>query len=87
MGLAMALIITLVALGIVIPIGMWTSSLIFGVIDTINLGTSGNATRTTLENNIWSAYSLSTILPIIGVAGVIIAAIAGFVVWRRGGGM
>jgi hypothetical protein len=83
-GLAIALIVSLVALGIVIPIGMWTSSLIFTVIDGLNLGVSGNATRTTLETNIWNAYNLSTILPIIAVAGVIIAAITGFVVWRRG---
>jgi hypothetical protein len=83
-GLAIALIVSLVALGIVIPIGMWTSSLIFTVIDGLNLGTSGNATRATLETNIWNAYNLSTILPIIAVAGVIIAAITGFVVWRRG---
>jgi hypothetical protein len=83
-GLAIALIVSLVALGIVIPIGMWTSSLIFSVIDALNLGTAGNSTRTTLETNIWNAYNLSTILPIIAVAGVIIAAITGFVVWKRG---
>lgn len=83
-GLAIALIVSLVALGIIIPIGMWTSSLIFTIIDGLNLGTAGNATRTTLETNIWNAYNLSTILPIIAVAGVIIAAITGFVVWRRG---
>jgi uncharacterized membrane protein YciS (DUF1049 family) len=32
---------------------------------------------------LYAAYSLSTILPIIAVAGVIIAAITGFIVWRR----
>ena len=83
-GLAVALVISLVALGIIIPIGMWTSSLIFNVIDTLDLKTAGNATRTTLENNIWNSYSLATILPIIAVAGVIIAAIAGFIMFRRG---
>lgn len=81
--LAIALVIGLVSIGNIIPIGMWTSALIFGVIDQLNLG-SGNATRTQLETNIWNSYALATILPIISVAGVIIAAITGFIVWRRG---
>jgi Flp pilus assembly pilin Flp len=83
--LAIALVIGMVTLGIIIPIGMWTSSLIFNVIDTIDLGASGNITRTTLETNIWNAYNLSTILPIVAVAGVIIAAILGFMAWKKGG--
>ncbi len=82
--LAIALVVGLVALGVIIPIGMWTSSLVFGVIDNLDLGTSGNSTRTTLESNVWSAYNLSTILPIIAVAGVIITAILGIVAWRKG---
>ncbi len=87
-GLAMvavALIVGLVALGIIIPIGMWISSISFGIVDAVDLGTAGNATRTTLENNIWSAYNLSTILPIVAVAGVIIMAVLGLVVYKRGG--
>lgn len=82
---AVALIVGLVALGIVIPIGMWISSITFDVIDAIDLGATGNATRTTLENNIWSAYNLSTILPIIAVAAVIIMAVLGLVIYKRGG--
>jgi hypothetical protein len=48
-----------------------------------NTQSTFNSTMTTLSNNIWASYSLSTILPIIAVAGVIIAAITGFIVWRR----
>jgi Flp pilus assembly pilin Flp len=87
-GLAMvavALIVGLVALGIVIPIGMWISSITFGIIDNVDLGESGNATRVQLENNIWAAYNLSTILPIIAVAGIIIMAVLGLVVYKKGG--
>lgn len=82
---AVALIVGLVALGIIIPIGMWISSITFGIVDDIDLGTAGNATRTTLENNIWSAYNLATILPIVAVAAVIIMAVLGLVVYKRGG--
>jgi hypothetical protein len=82
--LAIALVVGLVALGLIIPIGMWASSLVFGVIDDLDLGTAGNATRTTLEANVWSAYDLATILPIIAVAGVIITAVIGIVAWRKG---
>lgn len=82
--LAIALVVGMVALGLVIPIGMWTSSLVFGVIDDLDLGVSGNATRTTLESNVWSAYNLSTILPIIAVAGVIITAVLGIIAFKKG---
>lgn len=82
---AVALVVGLVALGIVIPIGMWISSITFGIIDNVDLGADGNATRTTLEANIWSAYNLSTILPIVAVAAVIIMAVLGIVVYKRGG--
>lgn len=82
---AVALVVGLVALGIVIPIGMWISSITFGIIDDVDLGTQGNATRTTLETNIWQAYNLSTILPIIAVAAVIIMAVLGIVIYKRGG--
>lgn len=84
-AVAVALVVGLVALGIIIPIGMWINSITFGVIDELDLGTAGNATRTTLEGNIWSAYNLSTILPIIAVAAVIIMAVLGIVVYKRGG--
>lgn len=84
-AMALALIVALVSIGIIIPIGMWCSATIFAVIDDLDLGATGNATRTTLESNIWSAYSLGTILPIIAAAGMIIAAIIGFFAFRKGG--
>jgi hypothetical protein len=84
-GIAIALIITLVALSVIIPIGMWVTGLIFTSIPQSGWTAAANTTMTTLQSNVWAAYSLSTILPIIAVAGVIIASITGFIVWRRSG--
>jgi hypothetical protein len=48
--------------------------------------TAGNNTAASLFSNTFSAISLMTILPIIMVAGVIIAAVGGFLMWYRGKG-
>jgi Flp pilus assembly pilin Flp len=87
-GIAIALIITLVTISIIIPVGLWLSSTLLTLMTPTNASmftTTYNATYSNLSANIFAAYSLSTILPIIAVAGVIIAAITGFIVWRRSG--
>lgn len=85
-GAAIGLVVTLVALCIIIPIGVLVSS---------NLSTSMNVVpaksnvTTTAQNvtydvfqNIWTSFSLSALVPIIAVAGVLIAIIIGAFVIR-----
>ena len=74
-GIVIALVVTLVALGVILPVGMLVTANIYDTVSDLNLGTSGNTTRTTLFTNIWSAYSLSAIIPIVGAAGIIISVI------------
>jgi len=64
--------ITLVAIALVIGIGLIIQAKVFTVLDGLNLGTQGNATRTSLETNTWSGFDLAAMLPIvIGGAAVI----------------
>jgi len=74
-AIVIALVITLVALAIILPVGMLVTANIQTIVNAMALGISGNATRTILFNNIWSAFNLSAIVPIIGAAGLIIGII------------
>lgn len=75
--LVLSLVVTLVALGILIPVGLLVTANIQSTVNTYNLGASGNATRTTLFTNIFQAYNLSAIVPIVAAAGIIISVIIG----------
>ena len=78
------LIIMLVLIGVALPVGLHCTSSIKGVIDDMDLGTEGNSTRTKLFNNIYSAYDLSVIVPIIAGAALVIGAVTvGFAVYSR----
>jgi uncharacterized membrane protein YjgN (DUF898 family) len=84
-GMILALIITLVSLAILLPVGLLLTAQIATTVNTYNLGTSGNATRLAVLNNIWAAFNLSAIIPIVAAAGIIIAVIVGaFVLKQRG---
>jgi hypothetical protein len=81
-GMAIYLVAALVGIALLLPIGMWITGTTFTVINAIDLGSTGNAARSTLESNIWSSFNLATILPIIMIASVLISAVAGIVVVR-----
>jgi Flp pilus assembly pilin Flp len=74
-GIVIALVVAMVAIAIVIPIGMLLTANIYTTVSNMVLGTSGNATRTVLFNNIWSAYSLAAVVPIVAAAGLIISVV------------
>lgn len=84
-GVVLALIVTLVALGVIIPIGLLVTANIQTTVNAMDLGTAGNATRTTLFNNIFQAYDLSAITPIIAGAALIISIIIVGFSFRRSG--
>ncbi len=83
-GMILALVITLVSLSILLPIGLLLNAQIASTVNTYNLGASGNATRLALQNNIWAAFNLSAIIPIVAAAGIIIAVIVGAFAIRQG---
>ena len=72
MNVAVAVIATLVTLAIILPIGLMVVGNLNNVIASYDLGSQGNQTRTSLFNNIYSAFNLAVIIPIVAAAGAII---------------
>lgn len=80
-GMTIALVVGLVALAVIIPIGVLVAS---NLSTALNVVSAKSATTTQAENvtydvfaNVWTAFSLSALIPIIAVAGVLIAIIIG----------
>lgn len=85
-ALVLGLVITLVALGVVLGVGLLVNYNIQTTVEALDLGTVGNATRTSLYTNINQAFSLSAIVPIVAGAALVIGAIvAGFAIKSRMG--
>lgn len=81
-GIVIVLVVGLITIGIILPVGLMVTGSLYSTIATLDLGTSGNATRTTLFNNIYAAYNLSVIVPIISAAGLIIGVIGAYFAFR-----
>jgi len=80
-GMVIALVVGLVALAVIIPIGVLIASNLNSALEVVS---AKGATTTQAENvtydvfaNIWTAFSLSALVPIIAVAGLLIAIIVG----------
>ena len=74
-GIVIGLVVMLIPVAIIIPIGMLVTANIQTIVNAMVLGTAGNATRTALFANVWSAFNLSSITPIIAAAALIIGII------------
>jgi len=80
-GMVIALVVSLVALAIIIPVGVLIATNLSTSMDVV----AAKSNETSLaENvtfdvftNIWTAFSLSALVPIIAVAGLLIAIIVG----------
>ncbi len=88
-GMVIALVITLVALGVIIPIGLLITTNLHTSLEVVTAksnetSTAQNVTFDVFEN-IWTAFSLSALVPIIAVAGLLIAIIVGAFALRRRG--
>ena len=81
-GPVMALVIGLVVIGILLPVGLLIVGNLSSTVTAMDLGTSGNATRTTLFSNIYAAFNLAVIVPIIAAAGIIIAVVGAYFAFR-----
>lgn len=74
-AIVIGLVVMLIAVAIILPVGMLVTANIQTIVNAMVLGTSGNATRTALFNNVWSAFNLSSIVPIVAAAALIIGVI------------
>jgi hypothetical protein len=71
------LVVVFVVLGVSLVIGLILNMKLWAVANQTKMGTVGNATRDSMFKAINDAYSLSTILPYVVVASIIIVAIVG----------
>jgi hypothetical protein len=83
-AVVIALVVGLISVAIILPVGLFITSSLKTTVDAMDLGAAGNTTRTNLFANIYAAYNLSVIIPIIAAAGLIIGAIGVYFAFRRG---
>lgn len=77
-----ALVIAMVGLTMALFIGLILNGKLFSVANEYDLGTTGNATRQSLNDAINSAYSITTIFPYILVGVIALSLIGGLAVSR-----
>ena len=86
-GLVIGMIVVLVACAVLIPIGVLITYDLSAAIPSLP-AVQANSTVTSVTGNVYSAFSLAAVVPIVAAAGVIIAIIIGVFATRgaRGGG-
>jgi Flp pilus assembly pilin Flp len=85
-GLVLSMVVALVTIAILIPIGLLVTT---NIGDSLSLVSSKTANTTVAQNvtydvfqNVYQAFSLSALTPIIAVAGLLIAIIVGAFAFR-----
>jgi len=86
-ALVVTLCVSLVALALIIPIGILVTTNLSDALDVV----AAKSNTTTVAQNItydvfdslWTSWSLSSLIPIIAVAAVLIAIIVGAFVFKR----
>lgn len=73
----LSLVVALVALAILIPVGLMIQSSLTTITKITGMSATANATVDTVNTNIYSAFNLVAIVPIIAGAAVIISVIMG----------
>ena len=81
----LSLVIALVALAILIPVGLMIQSSLTTITKITGMSTQANATVDTVNTNIYSAFNLVAIVPIIAGAAVIISVIMGAFAFKQAG--
>jgi len=85
-GLILTLVVALVTIAIIIPIGLIIT---VNIGDAMNIVSAKNDTTTAenvtydVFNNIYTSFSLSALVPIVAVAGLLITIIVGAFAFRR----
>jgi len=85
-GLVLTLVVALVTIAIIIPIGLIIT---VNIGDAMNIVSAKNDTTTAenvtydVFNNIYTSFSLSALVPIVAVAGLLITIIVGAFTFRR----
>lgn len=83
-GLVIGMVLVLVMCAVLLPIGLLVTSNLQSAMPALT--GSANTTAYAVYNQVYSAFSLSAVVPIVAAAGVIISIIIGVFAWRRGSG-
>jgi hypothetical protein len=83
-GLVIGMVLVLVMCAVLLPIGLLVTSNLQSAMPALT--GSANTTAYAVYNQVYSAFSLSAVVPIVAAAGVIISIIIGVFAWRRGAG-
>lgn len=81
-GLVIATVIGLITIAIILPVGIMVTSQLNSVVTTMGLTGTANTTANAVFNNVYSAFNLATIIPIVAAAGAIITIIVGVMAFR-----
>ena len=89
-ALVVTLCVSLVALALIIPIGILVTTNLSDALDVVaaksNVTTTAENITYDVFDSLWTSWSLSSLIPIIAVAAVLIAIIVGAFVFRRARG-
>ena len=80
-GLVIGMVVVLIACAILVPIGLLVTSNLQTAMPALT--GSANTTAYAVYNNVYSAFSLSAVVPIVAAAGVIISIIVGVFAWKK----
>jgi len=89
-ALVVTLTVSLVALALIIPIGVLITSNLSDALEVVSAKSNVTSTAENVTydvfDSLWTSWSLSTLIPIIAVAAVLIAIIIGAFVFKRSRG-
>jgi hypothetical protein len=89
-AMVILLVTTLVSIALIIPIGLMVTTELGEAVGLVSAksGTTTHAENVTYDvfDSLWTAWSLSSLIPIIAVAAVLIAIIVGAFVFQRARG-
>lgn len=80
-ALVIGMVVVLIACAVLVPIGLLVTSNLQTAMPALT--GSANTTAYSVYNNVYSAFSLSAVVPIVAAAGVIISIIVGVFAFRK----
>jgi len=81
-GMVLALVVALVTIAVLIPIGLLVTTNIESSLPALTAGSAAANATSDVFTNVYTAFSLSALVPIVAVAGLLIAIIVGAFAFR-----
>lgn len=74
-GMIIGFVVVMAALAVLLPVGVYLNAQIYASLPTLT--GEANTTAMSVRDNVYAAYQLSTVVPLVAGAGLIITAIVG----------